>query len=51
MPCGDGRKVTVSEKIEKVEFLAVNASESGEKCLFRLVAIGTRKLASVGQAA
>ena len=48
--CGTG-KMTASEEAENVEFLAVNASEAGEKCLMRLVANGTRKLAPVGQAA
>ena len=48
--CGTG-KMTASEKMENVEFLVVNASEAAEECLIRLVANGTRKLASVGQAA
>ena len=43
--------MTILEELQKVEFLAVNASEAGKKRFFCLNAICTRYLSLVGQAA
>ena len=43
--------MTILEELQKVEFLAVNASELSKKCFFCLNTICTRKLSLVGQAA